>query len=96
MKYSSTVDVEKLEADTCSKLLESLDQTIAFDKKIYCKGITNVAVESEAATEPVEDDKGTESPPTKPTTPTVENTPNQQNVTITSTCKADNTRPHNN
>ena len=68
MRYSSTIDAENLDAETCLKLLENLDQITAFDKKIYCKGISDVAVavEVEATNEPLEDAKGTEPTPLSP------------------------------
>ena len=54
LKYSSTVDVEQLTAESCLEILNNLDEITAFDKKIYCKGIANLANEVEDSNENLE------------------------------------------
>ena len=39
MKYSTTLNVEGLSPEICCTIMENVEGTIAFDKKIYCKGI---------------------------------------------------------
>ena len=39
MKYSTTLDVEGLTPEICSTILANIEGTVAFGKKIYCKGI---------------------------------------------------------
>ena len=47
LKYSTTVDAEELTAATCIAIIDDIDGTIAFDRKIYCKGIKNISNNAE-------------------------------------------------
>ena len=47
LKYSMTVDVEQLDAETCIKILENIKDMTIFEKKIHVKGIASLNKTSE-------------------------------------------------
>ena len=51
MKYSTTLNIEGLSAEVCSTIMDNVEGTIAFDKKIYCKGIIGCLESKEPETE---------------------------------------------
>ena len=39
LKYSTTVNVEGLEAEECCSIIAKIEGTTAFDRKVFCRGI---------------------------------------------------------
>ena len=39
LKYSTTVNVEGLEAEDCCSIIANIEGTTAFDRKVFCRGI---------------------------------------------------------
>ena len=54
MKYSTTLDVEGLTPEICCTILANIEGTVAFDKKIYCKGIITNLEESDTESDIVD------------------------------------------
>ena len=93
MKYSTTLNVEGLSPEICCTIMENVEGTIAFDKKIYCKGIIGDLESKEPENcaelevkDPIidgeslkEDPKG---PPASQGTPAGQGTPVSQHPTI--------------
>ena len=67
LKYSTTVDVEQLDADTCLMILENIKDITIFEKKIYAKGIASLNRKSEEVeTENLENEQAKAKPAVSP------------------------------
>ena len=96
LKFSTTIDAEGLSAEICSTIMANIEETDAFDRKIYCKGIIapleDINLEEER-TEEKKDEDETGDPENREVTG--ENQPSQQAKTPPnkSPCKPELSQP---